>query len=225
MNLTSTCCALALFLLAPTLAAQSPPPKDSAASDPRLVQPERPTIATHAGTVARGFVELEDGGEWDNVRTDGRSFFARGQAADRHRGRGWNRDDGFLVAAHLQPTAWVRRDGPERRRHAPQRERKLGTNIRERMDRIVWHPHPRTVGRRAGAFRISGHRRSRRPKRKCVDSRRPNVSTPEMAGARRGYYFATDGTAGACGVCRVCLERWITSGTRCPVPGTRNPTR
>jgi hypothetical protein len=69
-------CALALALLASSVAAQSPQPKDSAAADPRLVQPERPTIATHAGTVARGFVELEDGVEWDNVGTDERSFFA-----------------------------------------------------------------------------------------------------------------------------------------------------
>lgn len=58
------------------MAAQSPQPKDSSAPDPRLVQPERPTIATHAGTVARGFVELEDGAEWDNVGTNERSFFA-----------------------------------------------------------------------------------------------------------------------------------------------------
>ena len=76
MNLTLPACALALALLAPSVAAQSAPPKDSAAPDPRLVQPERPTIATHAGTVARGFVELEDGGEWDNVGTSERSFFA-----------------------------------------------------------------------------------------------------------------------------------------------------
>lgn len=76
MNLTSSACAFALFLLAPCLAAQSNPQNDSAARDPRLVQPERPTIATHAGTVARGFVELEEGGEWDKVRTDETSFFA-----------------------------------------------------------------------------------------------------------------------------------------------------
>lgn len=68
--------AFALALLASSVAAQSPPPKDSAMPDPRLVQPERPTIATHAGTVARGFVELEDGAEWDNVGTNERSFFA-----------------------------------------------------------------------------------------------------------------------------------------------------
>lgn len=44
--------------------------------DPSLVQPERPTVATHAGTVARGWVELEEGGEWDK-ELDGRwTFFA-----------------------------------------------------------------------------------------------------------------------------------------------------
>ncbi len=76
MNLTASACALALSLLGSPLAAQSNPQKDSAAPDPRLVQPERPTIATHAGTVARGFVELEDGGEWDKVSKEERSFFA-----------------------------------------------------------------------------------------------------------------------------------------------------
>jgi hypothetical protein len=37
--------------------------------DPRAVQPERPTVATHAYTVAPGYVELETGGQWD--RYDG----------------------------------------------------------------------------------------------------------------------------------------------------------
>jgi hypothetical protein len=49
---------------------------DSAARDPRLVQPERPTVATHAGTVARGYIELEQGGEWDRQRDATRTFFA-----------------------------------------------------------------------------------------------------------------------------------------------------
>jgi hypothetical protein len=34
-------------------------------TDLRAVQPERPTVATHAGTVAPGFVEIEFGGERD----------------------------------------------------------------------------------------------------------------------------------------------------------------
>jgi Putative MetA-pathway of phenol degradation len=35
------------------------------ALDPHAVQPERPTVATHAGTVAPGWVEIEAGGELD----------------------------------------------------------------------------------------------------------------------------------------------------------------
>ena len=42
------------------LAAQEP-------TDPHAVQPERPTVATHAFTVAPGWVELEIGGERDAV--------------------------------------------------------------------------------------------------------------------------------------------------------------
>src|SRR5256885_8764954 len=33
--------------------------------DPRVVQPERPSVATHAGTVAPGFLEIETGIESD----------------------------------------------------------------------------------------------------------------------------------------------------------------
>ena len=33
----------------------------------RRVQPERPTVATHAGTVAPGFLEIESGAEWDRI--------------------------------------------------------------------------------------------------------------------------------------------------------------
>jgi hypothetical protein len=36
------------------------------------VQPERPTVATHAGTVAPGWLELETGGEWDRYPDGGR---------------------------------------------------------------------------------------------------------------------------------------------------------
>ena len=42
----------------------------SAQSGPRAVQPERPTVATHAGTVAPGYLEIETGGEFDRY-TDG----------------------------------------------------------------------------------------------------------------------------------------------------------
>ena len=34
-------------------------------TDPHTAQPERPTVATHAGTVAPGWLELEVGGEFD----------------------------------------------------------------------------------------------------------------------------------------------------------------
>jgi hypothetical protein len=50
--------------------------KDSVARDPHAVQPERPTVATHAGTVARGWMELEEGGEWDKLPDGTRSFSA-----------------------------------------------------------------------------------------------------------------------------------------------------
>ena len=36
--------------------------------DPHAVQPERPTVATHAGTVAPGWLEIEDGVELDHFR-------------------------------------------------------------------------------------------------------------------------------------------------------------
>jgi hypothetical protein len=49
---------------------------DSTPRDPHAVQPERPTVATHAGTVAPGWVELEDGGEWDRASNGARSFVA-----------------------------------------------------------------------------------------------------------------------------------------------------
>ena len=35
--------------------------------DPRAAQPERPTVATHAGTVAPGFLEFEGGVEFDRL--------------------------------------------------------------------------------------------------------------------------------------------------------------
>ena len=56
-------CALSLYvawlLVGSTgLSAQAPP-------DPHTAQPERPTVATHAGTVAPGWVEIEAGAEFD----------------------------------------------------------------------------------------------------------------------------------------------------------------
>ena len=41
-------------------------------SDPHAVQPERPTVATHAGTVAPGYLEMETGGEWDRYSDQSR---------------------------------------------------------------------------------------------------------------------------------------------------------
>jgi hypothetical protein len=70
VKLTSSACLLTAFILAPKLGAQA------GALDPNLVQPERPTVATHAGTVAPGWLELEEGGEWDRAADGQRSFFA-----------------------------------------------------------------------------------------------------------------------------------------------------
>ena len=50
--------------------------KDSSATpaDPHAAQPERPTVATHAGTVAPGWVEIETGVEHDDLH-GARTFF------------------------------------------------------------------------------------------------------------------------------------------------------
>ncbi len=56
---------LALVLAAAPLAAQR---------DPYAVLPERPTVATHAWTVAPGWFELETGIEWDRNPDGGRAF-------------------------------------------------------------------------------------------------------------------------------------------------------
>ncbi len=67
-----------LRLLRPLLAllvllVSRPGAAQETASDPHAVQPERPTVATHAFTVAPGWVEIEAGLEWDRYRdrTDG----------------------------------------------------------------------------------------------------------------------------------------------------------
>jgi hypothetical protein len=54
--------AMILLAIGRPLAAQQP---DS--TNPRDVQPERPTVATHAGTVARGYFEIETGLERDQM--------------------------------------------------------------------------------------------------------------------------------------------------------------
>ena len=55
-----------LLVAAVSAAAQQPVPKPTPATidtakDPHAAQPERPTVATHAGTVARGWFEIETG--------------------------------------------------------------------------------------------------------------------------------------------------------------------
>ena len=55
---------LALSILAFALAA-GPPAARAQGADPHAVQPERPTVATHAFTVAPGWVEIEAGVERD----------------------------------------------------------------------------------------------------------------------------------------------------------------
>jgi hypothetical protein len=82
-TMSRACVALASSILIPLhLHAQgvgmaiAQAPGDSTSRDPHAVQPERPTVATHAGTVARGWVELEEGGEWDKAPDGSRSFFA-----------------------------------------------------------------------------------------------------------------------------------------------------
>ncbi|HEY2026870.1 MAG TPA: transporter [Gemmatimonadaceae bacterium] len=44
--------------------------------DPRAVQPERPTVATHAHTVAPGYVEIEAGTQGQSAGDGSRSYFA-----------------------------------------------------------------------------------------------------------------------------------------------------
>jgi hypothetical protein len=58
------CVALLLAFLGRLSFAQTPTPPDTQ-PDPRQVQPERPTVATHAGTVAVGYLEIEAGVERD----------------------------------------------------------------------------------------------------------------------------------------------------------------
>jgi hypothetical protein len=47
-----------------------------AAPDPRAVQPERPTVATHAYTVAPGYVEVEAGAQGDRLAHGSRRYQA-----------------------------------------------------------------------------------------------------------------------------------------------------
>jgi hypothetical protein len=62
------------ILLLTAVAATATAQTDSA-GNPNTVQPERPTVATHAGTVAPGYWELEEGIEWDRLSRNERSEF------------------------------------------------------------------------------------------------------------------------------------------------------
>lgn len=64
MSTASLC--LWLMIAAGVLHAQLP--------DPHAVQPERPTVATHAGTVAPGWAEIESGVEFDSPGSQWRDF-------------------------------------------------------------------------------------------------------------------------------------------------------
>jgi hypothetical protein len=59
--------ALGACALLPCAARGQDAARADTASDPRRVQPERPTVATHAGTVAPGYAELETGVERDRA--------------------------------------------------------------------------------------------------------------------------------------------------------------
>jgi hypothetical protein len=61
------CAAHALATLVLAARAAAAQPVGSRHDSARAVQPERPTIATHAGTVARGYAELETGVERDRL--------------------------------------------------------------------------------------------------------------------------------------------------------------
>ena len=57
------CVGLRILSAAQSGTVDTPPPADA-----HVAQPERPTIATHAGTVAPGWIEVEAGGELDRYR-------------------------------------------------------------------------------------------------------------------------------------------------------------
>ena len=76
-------CIVLLLLKASPLLAQTPAP------DPHAAQPERPTVATHAGTVAAGWLEIEAGTEVDRY-------------SDRSRGGAGSMVSKFGIASRLQ---------------------------------------------------------------------------------------------------------------------------
>jgi hypothetical protein len=58
------------------IALATPVGAQEAVRDPRAVQPERPTVATHAHTVAPGYVEIEAGAEGDRAGSGLRGYTA-----------------------------------------------------------------------------------------------------------------------------------------------------
>lgn len=62
--------AIATGMARAALSAQQSDTSKAAPRDPHSVQPERPTVATHAGTVARGWLEIEAGAERDQFAPD-----------------------------------------------------------------------------------------------------------------------------------------------------------
>jgi len=70
-----TIIAASVLLRATSLSAQQKQlPAPDSTRDPRAVQPERPTVATHAGTVSRGWLEIESGVERDQVDAHSTAF-------------------------------------------------------------------------------------------------------------------------------------------------------
>ena len=61
-------CAAAVVAICSSRAfAQQQPEQQQPPQNPHAVQPERPTVATHAGTVATGWFEIETGAERDRI--------------------------------------------------------------------------------------------------------------------------------------------------------------
>jgi hypothetical protein len=73
-RISDNCLMPALVALVTACIATTSPAQE--VMDPRLVQPERPTVATHAHTVAPGYFELESGIEGDRVSQGTRTWFA-----------------------------------------------------------------------------------------------------------------------------------------------------
>jgi hypothetical protein len=67
---------VSLIALGVSTASAQSAQKDTSSDNSRAVQPERPTVATHAFTVAPGFLEIETGGERDqfDARTTALNF-------------------------------------------------------------------------------------------------------------------------------------------------------